>query len=82
MKIGILFFGGGPPVFFEWDGFCEFLLFISLLVQRNGTKERIPNTRNFSVYDGKPIPKLRAEQVLLSTGAFVHLFCVLGFMES
>ena len=60
----------------------SFLLFISLLVQRNGTKERTLNTRNFSIYNGKPIPKLRVEQVLLSTGAFVHLFCVLGVMES
>jgi hypothetical protein len=42
-----------------------------LLVQSNGTKEKKPTTRNFSVTDGKPIPKLRVEQVLLSFGAFV-----------
>ena len=48
-----------------------FFVHFLCLSKVNEPKERTPNTRNFSAFDGKPIQKLRVEQVLLSFGAFV-----------
>jgi hypothetical protein len=62
--------GGRRPGWFYVHFLC--------LSKVNEPKERTPNARNFSAFDGKLIPKLRVEQVLLSFGAFVIYFALWG----